>query len=41
MWGDKYGEFHFVGSSESLYKNYIWSSFLNPIFTCLNIEKVN
>jgi hypothetical protein len=25
----------------SFYENYIWSLFLNPIFTILNIEKVN
>jgi hypothetical protein len=41
MWGDKYGEFHFVGnlgiSSQKLHMKFIFES----IFTILNIEKVD
>jgi hypothetical protein len=41
MWGDKYGEFHFVGSlGISLQKLHMKFVF-EPNFTIVNIEKVN
>jgi hypothetical protein len=41
MLGEKYGEFHFAGSSGIILQKLHMKFVLNPIFTILNIEKVN